>query len=131
MNYRHTPEMGEISGFAGGTYEETCQTMLEAGVKWLNEHPDAELTMRHIPNVTGFFEMGTPEGEELSDVVADATLTEDGRGDLRRDCTGAQMHHIMMRLMFIKAHGWEKYAEEVSKPDPEDDEDDGEPPAAA
>ena len=35
--YRHTEDMGEISGFGGG-YEKLCQDMLNAGVRILNRH---------------------------------------------------------------------------------------------
>jgi len=139
MNYRHTAEMGEISGFAadgsmgGALYEKVCNDMLEAGVKWIMEHPDAELKMSGIRNVTGIFQMGTPAGEELEKVVAESSRGEpDATGKTHLECTGAQMHHVMMRLMFISEHGWDKYVEEVLKPYPDDaDEPDDEPPAAA
>lgn len=39
--FKHTDDMGEISGFGGG-YEAACQNMLSAGVKWLNEHQNAD-----------------------------------------------------------------------------------------
>ena len=51
--YQHTADMGEISGF-GGTFEDYCQRMLEAGVRWLNEHPQNRDMQAHgFENVCG------------------------------------------------------------------------------
>ena len=50
--YRHSPDMGEISGFGGG-YEILCQDMLNAGVVWLDRHPRAKLAISTIDNVYG------------------------------------------------------------------------------
>ena len=93
--------MGEISGF-GGTYEDGCQTMLDAGVKWLNDHPDAELKMSEYQGVTGLLNEDSEDAKELGKVVVaavDAAYPDGG-------VTGAMHQAVMSRLMFIEANGW-------------------------
>lgn len=102
--YRHTPDMGEISGF-NGDYEECCQRMLEAGMKWLNEHGNADLRAKGLKDVYGLLMPDTPETEELSEAITGAV----------EDCTGAMHHAVMSRLMFIAKNGWDKYCEELRK----------------
>ena len=97
--YRHTPEMGEISGF-GGDYEETCQRMLSAGVQWLAPR-EATITVREYEGVTGIVKLEGNDTEELSRVVIAA-----GEG-----CSGAQHHAVMSRLAWIARYGWVAYVE--------------------
>ena len=99
--YRHTDDMGEISGF-GGSYEEGCQKMLEAGVKWLAEH-DADIQVLENPSIYGIIKEGTSDTEELSKAAVAAT----------DDCTGAMHHAVMSRLAYIDKNGWQKYCEEL------------------
>ena len=108
MRYRHTPEMGEISGFGGG-YEETCQNMLETGVGWLMDNPDKREKIKvyvhpGVYGVVGLREEGNDDpdptaAEELSDFIESVT----------EDCTGAMHQAVMTRLNWIAVHGWEKY----------------------
>ena len=104
MTFRHTPEMGEISGFGGG-YEDACQDMLEAGVKWLEENKQADLKGHDFKNITGIFEPDSDDAKALSKVVTDAC----------KDCTGAMHHAVMRRLFFIAGKGWDEYREAVIK----------------
>jgi len=90
-NFRHTPDMGEISGF-GGNYEKMCQDMLAAGVKWL--HRRAQKTA--FPNIYN--------EKYLSKVIVDASKGE---------CTGAMHDNIMQKLVFIARFGWAKYCDEM------------------
>ncbi len=92
--YRHTLEMGEISGF-GGTYEECCQDMLEAGVSWLQGHE----------NIYGLVNAASPQTEQLEKAVLGAC----------DDATGAMHHAVMDRLMYIAQHGWEMYRAELEE----------------
>lgn len=103
--YRHTPDMGEISGFGGG-YEACCQDMLEAGVKWLddNHHDDLELKATTYKNVYGIFNSESDEAKALDKVVIDASKGE---------CTGAMHQAVMSRLFFIAKNGWDKYCAEL------------------
>jgi hypothetical protein len=112
--------MGEISGFGdssdpqGAIYEKCCQDMLEAGVHWIIDHPDAKLEIMTNPNVTGLFKSNTPETVELEKAVLDASF-DPKTG--HKEATGAQMHAVMMRLLYIAGHGWDKYVLELSKPE--------------
>lgn len=105
ITYRHTPEMGEISGFGGG-YEALCQDMLEAGVKWLVKHPqNHKLEGQTIKNVYGIFDATSDDAKALEAAVLAA-------GD---GCTGAMHHAVMSRLFWIAKHYWAAYCAEVSK----------------
>ena len=101
--YRHTPDMGEISGFGGG-YEACCQDMLEAGVKWLDTHPDCDLKGHSFKNVTGIMIPDNADAEALSKAVIDAAKGE---------VTGAMHHVVMQRLFYIKFNGWDSYCAEL------------------
>lgn len=103
QTFRHTADMGEISGFGGG-YEECCQDMLEAGVKWLNEHKPQDLRAKGLKGVYGIFIPNSPEAEDLDGAVVAAAKGE---------ATGAMHHAVMSRLFYIAKNGWDKYCEEV------------------
>lgn len=121
VSYRHTEEMGQISGFggkddAGQGYEDCCQDMLHAGVVWLKAHPDADLLMAQDPNITGLFESRTPETEELEKAVLEGSRGQpDENGETHLEATGAQMHNVMNRLFYIAGHGWDRYVAQVIK----------------
>lgn len=103
MEYKHTDDMGEISGFGGG-YEATCQNMLDAGVKWLLSNPEKNPAYKEFTNVYGLTMDENDDMKELQDVLVEAS---------GNDTTGAMMQAVSGRLMFIKKNGWEKYCEEV------------------
>ncbi len=105
--YRHTPDMGEISGFGGG-YEDCCQDMLEAGVKWLHEHAAADIKVLENPHIYGIIEEGTPETEALSEAVIAAAKGE---------ATGGMHHAVMSRLAFIAQNGWGTYCDKLREKD--------------
>lgn len=86
--FRHTEDMGEISGFGGGC-EQACQDMLEAGCKWIEANKSAKL-----------------EGHSYSGVEA-AIFAR------CRDRSGVFHNVVMSRLFYIAANGWDKYCEEV------------------
>ena len=118
--YRHTPEMGEISGFGGG-YETICQDMLEAGVKWIMERrPDdlqgGGLALKHemgtVIEFYGLFEENSEQAKELGRVVVNASEERWGKEYV---CTGAMHHAVMARLFKIAEHGWGWYVDEVTK----------------
>ena len=99
--FRHTLEMGEISGFGGG-YEKCCQDMLEAGVKWLNAHANADLKGHTYANVYGVMMADSDDAKDLSKCISDAS-GPDG-------CTGAMHQAVLSNLFYIAKHGWHKYA---------------------
>ena len=105
--YRHTPEMGEISGF-GGDYEKTCQDMLEAGVKWLEANKDKkkDLKGKTFENVYGIFEADSEAAKDMEKAVMEPVK---GQG-----ATGAMHHAVMENLFYIAKVGWDKYVEECT-----------------
>lgn len=105
MTYRHTPDMGEISGFGGG-YEECCQDMLEAGCKWLDERGDTDLQGHVYKGVYGIFVPDSDDAKALEKVVIDASKGE---------ATGAMHQAVMSRLFFIGKNGWGAYCAEIRK----------------
>lgn len=105
VTYRHTPDMGEISGFGGG-YEECCQDMLEAGVKWLNENKNSDLKGSASPQIFGILIAESEDAKALEKVVLDAAKGE---------ATGAMHHAVMSRLFWIAKNGWDAYCAELRK----------------
>lgn len=103
--FRHTPDMGEISGFGGG-YEGACQAMLEAGVRWLNEHPKPDLEMHGYKGVYGILVADSDDAKALEKAVL----------AVAEDCTGAMHHAVMSRLGYIAKNGWDAYCAELRKP---------------
>lgn len=105
QTYRHTPEMGEISGFGGG-YEACCQDMLEAGVKWLHAHPNPDLQGH---SYTGVFGVMSADSDDAKAMEADVLAAAKG------EATGAMHHTVMSRLFWIAKNGWDAYCAELVK----------------
>lgn len=105
--FRHSTDMGEISGF-GGSYEECCQDMLEAGVKWLNDRAGVDLAMSASPQIFGLLSADSDDAKALEGVILDAAKGE---------ATGAMHHAVMARLGFIAKNGWPAYCAELRKRD--------------
>ena len=99
---QHTDEMGEISGFGGG-YEQCCRDMLHAGVKWLEEHPQADPKFRAYSGVYGLIMEDNAEGKQLTGAVIKAAKGE---------ATGAMHQAVIGRLLFIKKSGWDEYVKQ-------------------
>lgn len=108
--YRHTPDMGEISGFGGG-YKTCCQDMLEAGVKWLSQHQDAQLEGSTFKQIFGVF---TAESADARDMEFTVLRAAKGKA------TGAMHHAVMSRLFWIAKNGWQAYCEELRKSEREE-----------
>jgi len=103
--YRHTADMGEISGFGGG-YEAVCQDMLHAGVSWLKEKKIGadDIKAHTYTGVYGLIEADNPTAKELEKVLLDAA---------HGDCTGAMMQAVMSRCIWLASHTWEQYCAEM------------------
>lgn len=112
--YRHTPDMPEISGFGGG-YEECCQKMLEAGVKWLYERQSRgmqpDLHAKTLSGVYGILIPNSDDAKALEEAVLEPVKDE--------GITGAMHHAVMNRLFWIAKYGWPAYCAEMRKPDEE------------
>jgi len=97
--------LGKISGFGGG-YEEACRQMVVAGVKWLREHPNADLKARKTKNLYPDVWSASKDMDEFQNALAAAC--EGG-------ATGAMVCATTKHALFIYKNGWEKYCEEMSK----------------
>jgi len=104
-SYRHTEDMGEISGFGGG-YEACCQDMLEAGVRWLQDHTEAKMEAHGFENVYGILVADSDDAKAMESVILDAAKGE---------ATGAMHQNVMCRLFYIAENGWEAYCTELRK----------------
>jgi hypothetical protein len=98
MKYEYTDDMGEISGFGGG-YEQACRDMLLAGMKWLDDHPEADPQFRGCEGVYGILTEDSKDAEELSKAV---TAVCDG-------CSGAMHQAVCSHLVWIKSNSWDEY----------------------
>ncbi len=85
----------DISGMSGG-YEATCQRMLYAGMKFLDEHPDFHFDYKQSANIVGVATTNTPWCKMLDKVLADAA---------EHDCTGAMHQFVVNHLAYIYKHG--------------------------
>jgi hypothetical protein len=106
-NYEWQEGMGEISGFGGG-YEETCRKMLFAGLKWLDDHPDADPKFHGYKGVYGILGDDNEDAKALSEAVIA------GSG---YDCTGAMHQAVVGHCLFIRENGWDKYVKSMSGPE--------------
>ena len=96
--YKFTDDMGEISGF-GEEYEEACRRMLNAGLEWLDNNPDAEPLVTENPNIYGIVEEHGKEAKQLSKAIASSVP----------DCSGAMHHAVISSCLWIKENSWEEY----------------------
>ena len=104
--FRHTQDMGEISGFGGG-YERCCQDMLEAGVKFLIEKQGAaDFRVLENPNIYGIVKLEGADSEALEKAVLEGA---------KGGATGAMHHAVMVRLAYIAKKGWKEYCIEIRK----------------
>ena len=101
--YKHTPDMGEITGF-GGLYEESCQTALDAGVKWLEEKEPTFLATLANPFAIGNVMVNRK-------AITDAMYSAVEEACPGAGLTDAQVTEVMGRCRWIQKHGWNAYVE--------------------
>lgn len=101
--YEYTPEMGEISGMGGG-YEQCCRDMVLAGVKWMEEHPDAKPEFGGFKNIYGVILEENQDAKDLTKAVIDAS---------KGNATGAMHQATIGHVLAIKRLGWEGYFKEM------------------
>lgn len=99
--------MGEISGF-GGQYEAVCRAMLKAGVKWIDENPNADPRFQGYEGVYGILLENNDDAKSLSKAVVDAS---------GGDCTGAMHQAVISHVFAIKRRGWEYYVDKMREHD--------------
>ena len=95
----------EISGFGGG-YEEACRKMVVAGVKWLRDHPGAQLKAVQVSRIYPDIWADSPDMEAMQDAMADA---------VGGDATGAMVCATTKHALYIHRNGWEKYVADLKK----------------
>ena|ERR1035437_10882903 len=100
--YQFSKEMNEISGFGGG-YEKACRNMVVAGLEWLDEHPNADISYKEYKNIYGLTAEETDDCKEMEKAML---TVNDG-------CSGAQMQACKGHITYIKKNGWDKYIEEM------------------
>jgi hypothetical protein len=102
-------EMGEISGFGGG-YEEMCRKMALAGMKWFDDHPDANPRFVGNSAIYGVISEDNDDAKGLTEAI----LAPSGG-----DCTGAMHQACVSHALAYKRLGWDAYRAEMIKPDDE------------
>lgn len=115
-------DMGEISGF-GGSYEAGCRAMVLAGIKWIDEHPDADPHFRGYEGVYGILTEDNDDAKALTKAVMDAEFVfENGRkircGD---EATGAMHHATMGHVLAYKRLGWDEYCKQLREREKDDE----------
>jgi len=96
-----------ISGFGGG-YEDTCQNMVAAGVKWCIDNPDKAkaLSVKEYTNIYGICDVEGAYAKEFDGVLMEAC---------HNDCTGAMHQASVNHIFWVFSHSIEEYRAEVEK----------------
>lgn len=122
MDYKHTPDMGEISGYSkqdaiGAEYEEVCQQMLQLGCEYINAHPDEEVAYGDLDGVIGFYKPNNDFTQQMMDHIVTTVVVERGP---EKEPSSVMCHMVLKRCMVVAAVGWDEYARlcrEVEKED--------------
>ena len=116
--------MGEISGFGGG-YEAACRSMLVRALDFWDEQGDSFDPKYHsYENITGVMVDDNADAKKLDGAIMDAEVVY-GNGERERcgdGASGAMHQATVSHAFFVRANGWEKYVERMSKRDEEGDE---------
>ena len=108
-------DMGEISGFGGG-YEAVCRAMTLAGIKWIDEHPEADPHFRGYKGIYGVLYEDNDDAKAMVKAMMDASVYLDGKELQKRagdDCTGAMHHAACNHVLAYKRLGWDEYCKEL------------------
>ena len=118
-----TEDMGEISGFCGG-YEAVCRSMVLAGIRWIDEHPDAVLTYEGSPQIFGVITETSDDAKALEAAMMDAPVLLDGKqiqAHAEDGCTGAMHHAAVNHVNAYKRLGWDEYRRQLREQREEND----------
>ncbi len=108
--YGFSSDMDEISGF-GGTYEAGCRVMVQAGMEWFDQHPDAQPKYRGFKGIYGVLGEDNADAKALSAAMvaaADAAYPEGG-------VTGAMHQATVSHVLWAHRYGWPAYCESMRK----------------
>lgn len=116
--WRWTSDMSEVSGF-GGTYEAGCRAMVQAGLQWFEENPDADPVFKSATNTFGLLIDVNEHAEELEKAMMDAEISfpedaEEFAGEtirIRKQATGAMHQAAIETIMWIRQNSWDEYEE--------------------
>jgi len=100
--YEFEDGMDEISGF-GGSYEAACRKMVNAGLEWFDEHPNADPPFMGYKGIYGIIDADNKDAKKLSEAVLASV----------DDCTGAMHQATISHIMHIHKVGWETYVKEM------------------
>lgn len=75
-----------------------------AGIKWVDEHPDATPEFTGYKNVYGVINEDNPDAKTLTDVVIAAS---------GGDCTGAMHQASIGHVLAYKRLGWDEYCRQL------------------
>lgn len=109
---RLTPDMGEISGF-GGSYEAGCVAMVEAGIAWMDAHPEADPQFYGYKGIYGIITEDNADAEALSEAILGAAFTDPETGKPTTvgeyGATGAMHQACIGHVLAYKRLGWDEY----------------------
>lgn len=108
--HEFTEDMGEISGFGDDywDYEQACRDMVTAAAEWLEDRPDADISVQEIRNVFGAANPASDDAEELERVMVEACKESHGEGP-----SGAMMHACFKSALYVHEHGWKGYVDHM------------------
>jgi hypothetical protein len=92
MPYEFTDDMRQISGF-GGAYERRCRAMVQAGLEWYAENPDAQ---------PAFDELLEPMNADARGLLATLSAAAP-------DCTGLMLGGALAHIRRARELGWDAY----------------------
>ena len=95
----------DISGMGGG-YERTCQLMLRAGLKYLENKPNFVWDYKGFENIYGLYWSDSENSKRLN-----AVLTKAVGGD----CTGAMHQAVIGHLCYIHKHSYQSWLRQFKK----------------
>lgn len=104
QTYIFTKEMGEISVF-GGRYEQACQRMLQAGLRYFDENPKSDPKYHGYDGVYGIIFEDNNDAKALTKAVTEGET----------DCTGAMHQAVVSHCLFIKRKGWAEYVKQLTE----------------
>lgn len=119
LDKQWSEDMGEISGFGGG-YEAVCRAMVLAGIRWIDEHPDADLHFEASPQIFGVAIEKGHDAILLTAAMMDAPVYHDGKllhEHVKQDCTGAMHHAAINHVLAYKRLGWVEYQRQLRERD--------------
>lgn len=103
----YPPGVDYISGF-GGFYEQGCQVMVLAGMKWFDEHPDADPHFKGYEGIFGVLTDDNDDAKGLTKAMVDAGNALEG------GVTGAMHRATVSHVLAARRLGWDEYLRQLA-----------------